>query len=68
VTDEEAPTGRPWLSLYAAAFVLVVVGGIALVVSVRGFLASATLLYLSAACSALAVGLAVASLVVRKRP
>ena len=66
--NEEAPTGRPWLPLYAAAFALLVVGGIVLAVSIRGFLASTMLLYLSASCSALAAGLAVASLLVRKRP
>jgi hypothetical protein len=68
VTDEGRPVERPWLSLYAAAFGLLMVGGIALVASIRGFLASTTLLYLSASCSALAAGLAVASLLVRKRP
>jgi hypothetical protein len=68
VTDEDGPVERPWLSLYAAAFGLLVVGAIALVASVRGFLASTTLLYLSTACSALAAGLAVASLLVRNRP
>lgn len=67
MTDQESPAGRPWLPLYAAAFVFLVVGGIVLVASVRNFLESTSLLYLSAACSALAVGLAVASLAVRKR-
>ena len=57
---------RP-LALYAAAFALMVVAGVALVASARGFLASTRLLWFSAGFSIAAIVVAIAAIVWRWR-
>ena len=54
------------MSLYAAAFALMLVAAIALMASSLGSLRSIGLLWISSALSLLAAGLAVASLVPRR--
>jgi hypothetical protein len=60
VTD--AP-GRGRVTLYWVALGLMAAAGVCLAVSARGFLESTRLLWVSAACSALAIVVAVASVV-----
>jgi hypothetical protein len=59
--------GRGSLALYAGAFGLFVLAGLALAVSARGFLASLGLLWLSIGLSAAAIVVAVLSAVVQRR-
>jgi hypothetical protein len=58
---------RGWVSLYAAAFALMLVAAIALMTSSLGSLRSIGLLWISSALSLLAAGLAVASVLVPRR-
>ncbi len=58
---------RSWLTLFALSFVLMLAGAVALLASVRGFLSSTQLLYVSAVFSGLAVVSATASLVMSRR-
>ncbi len=58
---------RGWVRLYAAAFVLMLVGAVALMVASLGSLRSIGLLWVSSASSLVAVALAVASVVVPRR-
>jgi hypothetical protein len=58
---------RGWVSLYAAAFFLMLVAAIALMASSLGSLRSIGLLWISSALSLLAAGLAVASVLVPRR-
>jgi hypothetical protein len=60
-------TRRGWVSLYAAAFALMLVAAIALMASSLGSLRSIGLLWISSALSLLAAGLAVASVLVPRR-
>ncbi len=55
------------MSLYAAAFVLMLVGAVALMASSLGSLRSIGLLWISSALSLAAAGLAVASVLVPRR-
>jgi hypothetical protein len=55
--------GRGRASLYWVALGLVAAAGVCLAVSARGFLESTRLLWVSTACSALAIVVAVASVV-----
>jgi lysylphosphatidylglycerol synthetase-like protein (DUF2156 family) len=69
VTEIPGPgrRARGSVALYAAAFVLVLVAGGALVVSARGFLSSTGLLWASTVCSALAIVAALAGLWMPRR-
>jgi hypothetical protein len=58
---------KGWVSLYAAAFALMLVAAIALMASSLGSLRSIGLLWISSALSLLAAGLAVASVLVPRR-
>ena len=58
---------RGWVSLYAAAFAVMLAAAIALMASSLGSLRSIGLLWISSALSLLAAGLAVASVVVPRR-
>ena len=62
-----APRRKGWVSLYAAAFALMLVAAIALMASSLGSLRSIGLLWISGALSLLAAGLAVASVLVPRR-
>jgi hypothetical protein len=67
---EASGSGRPArgsLALYAFAFTLVLVAGGALVISARGFLGSTGLLWVSTACSVLAIVAAVLGLWLPRR-
>jgi hypothetical protein len=61
------PPRKGWVSLYAAAFTLMLVAAIALMASSLGSLRSIGLLWISSALSLLAAGLAVASVLVPRR-
>lgn len=66
----EGSTGRRprgWMSLYLVAFGLLVASGVALAVSVRGFLESAGLLWVSVGLSVAALVIAVVSVVLPPR-
>ena len=64
----EEPKGRRgWVSLYAAAFVLMLVAAVALMASSLGTLRSIGLLWVSSVFSLAATGLAVASALVPRR-
>lgn len=70
----EAPAGAPvprrargWTSLYLAAFVLLLISGLAVALAARSFLESLAPLYVSIALSVLAAILAVAALFLPKR-
>ena len=66
-TERVTPTGdrppRGWASLYALAFVVLVGAGAALTLAAVGLLTSTRLLWMSTALSALAIALAVVSVV-----
>jgi hypothetical protein len=62
-----APPRKGWVSLYAAAFALVLAAAIALMTSSFGSLRSIGLLWISGALSLVAAGLAVASVLVPRR-
>ena len=64
---EEPNRRRGWVSLYAAAFVLMLVAAVALMASSLGSLRSIGLLWVSSALSLAATGLAVASALVPRR-
>jgi len=64
---DEPKRRRGWVSLYAAAFALMLVAAVALMVSSLGSLRSIGLLRVSSLLSLLAVGLAVASVLVPRR-
>ena len=63
----DEPRRRGWVSLYAAAFAVMLAAAIALMASSLGSLRSIGLLWISSALSLLAAGLAVASVVVPRR-
>jgi hypothetical protein len=67
VSDTPAKTPRGWTTLYAVAFVVMLVAGLLLAVAARGFLDNLTLLWLSAALSLGAIVLAVLALVLPRR-
>jgi hypothetical protein len=60
-------TRKGWVSLYAAAFAIMLVAAIALMASSLGSLRSIGLLWISSVLSLLAAGLAVASVLVPRR-
>jgi hypothetical protein len=64
---EDPKPRRGWISLYAAAFVLMVVAAVALMASSLGSLRSIGLLWVSSAFSLAATALAVASALVPRR-
>jgi hypothetical protein len=67
VSDAPAKTPRGWTTLYAVAFVVMLVAGLLLAFAARGFLDNLTLLWLSAALSVGAIVLAVLALVLPRR-
>jgi lysylphosphatidylglycerol synthetase-like protein (DUF2156 family) len=67
VSDAPAKTPRGWTTLYAVAFVVMVVAGLLLAIAARGFLDNLTLLWLSAGLSLGAIVLAVLALVLPRR-
>jgi len=64
---EDQKQRRGWVSLYAAAFVLMLVAAVALMASSLGSLRSIGLLWVSSIFSVAATGLAVASALVPRR-
>ena len=64
---EDPKPRRGWVSLYAAAFVLMLVAAVALMASSLGSLRSIGLLWVSSVVSVAATGLAVASVLVPMR-
>jgi len=67
VTEAPAKPPRGWVTLYAMAFVLMLVAGLLIAVAGSSFLESTTPLLVSAACSAVAIVLAVLSVVLPRR-
>jgi hypothetical protein len=67
VSDAPAKTPRGWTTLYAVAFVVMLVAGLLLAIAARGFLDNLTLLWLSAGLSLGAIVLAVLALVIPRR-
>jgi hypothetical protein len=67
VSDAPAKTPRGWTTLYAVAFVVMLVAGLLLAIAARGFLDNLTLLWLSAGLSLGAIVLAVLALVMPRR-
>jgi len=67
VSDAPDKTPRGWTTLYAVAFVVMLVGGLLLAIAARGFLDNLTLLWLSAGLSLSAIVLAVLALVLPRR-
>ena len=65
--DETGHRPRGWLSLYAVAFVLLVLAAGALAASARGFLESVRLLWLSVGLSVGAVVLALLAVTLPRR-
>jgi hypothetical protein len=58
---------RGWLSLYVAAFVLLLLAGAFVAMAARDFLSNLSLLWISIACSAGAVVVAIVSVVLPRR-
>jgi len=67
VTEAPAKPPRGWVTLYAVAFVLVLVAGSLIAVAGSSFLESTTPLLVSALCSGVAIVLAVLSVVLPRR-
>jgi hypothetical protein len=67
VSDAPAKTPRGWTTLYAVAFVVMLVAGLLLAIAARGFLDNLTLLWVSAGLSLGAIVLAVLALVLPRR-
>jgi hypothetical protein len=67
VSESPAKAPRGWTTLYAAAFVVMLVAGLLLAIAVQGFLDNLTLLWLSAGLSLGAIALAVMALVLPRR-
>ena len=67
MSDAPAKTPRGWTTLYAVAFVVMVVAGLLLAIAARGFLDNLTLLWVSAGLSLGAIVLAVLALVLPRR-
>ena len=65
--SEHGRRPRGSVGLYMVAFVLVLVAGATLVISARGFLESTRLLWLSTSLSVLAIGAAVAGLMMPRK-
>lgn len=65
--DPIPATRRGWVSLYAAAFVLMLVAAVALMASSLGSLRSIGLLWISSTLSLAAAALAVASVLAPRR-
>jgi hypothetical protein len=68
VMDETTTARHGWLIAYAGAFAVMLGAGVALAASSLGTLRSIGLLWVSVALSALAIALAVASLLWPRRP
>lgn len=67
MTEAPAKPPRGWVTLYAVAFVLVLVAGSLIAVAGSSFLESTTPLLVSALCSGIAIVLAVLSVVLPRR-
>ena len=67
MSDAPAKTPRGWTTLYAVAFVVMLVAGLLLAIAARGFLDNLTLLWLSAGLSLGAIVFAVLALVLPRR-
>lgn len=67
MTEAPAKPPRGWVTLYAVAFVLVLVAGSLIAVAGSSFLESTTPLLVSALCSGVAIVLAVLSVVLPRR-
>ena len=67
MSDAPTKTPRGWTTLYAVAFVVMLVAGLLLAIAARGFLDNLTLLWLSAGLSLGAIVLAVLALVLPRR-
>ena len=67
MSDAPAKTPRGWTTLYAVAFVVMLVAGLLLAIAARGFLDNLTLLWLSAGLSLGAIVLAVLALALPRR-
>ena len=67
MSDAPAKTPRGWTTLYAVAFVVMLIAGLLLAIAARGFLDNLTLLWLSAGLSLGAIVLAVLALVLPRR-
>ncbi len=67
MSDAPAKTPRGWTTLYAVAFVVMLVAGLLLAIAARGFLDNLTLLWVSAGLSLGAIVLAVLALVLPRR-
>ena len=67
MSDAPAKTPRGWTTMYAVAFVVMLVAGLLLAIAARGFLDNLTLLWLSAGLSLGAIVLAVLALVLPRR-
>ena len=67
MSDAPARTPRGWTTLYAVAFVVMLVAGLLLAIAARGFLDNLTLLWVSAGLSLGAIVLAVLALVLPRR-
>ena len=67
MSDAPAKTPRGWTTLYAVAFVVMLIAGLLLAIAARGFLDNLTLLWVSAGLSLGAIVLAVLALVLPRR-
>ena len=67
MSDAPAKTPRGWTTLYAVAFVVMLVAGLLLAIAARGFLDNLTLLWVSAGLSLGTIVLAVLALVLPRR-
>jgi hypothetical protein len=65
--DPKISRARGWVSIYAVAFVLLVLAGAALVSAALGFLESMRLLWISLALSGLAIVTAVVGVTLPRR-
>lgn len=63
MTQSPESPPRGWVTLYAVAFILVLVAGLLIAVAGKSFLESTTPLVVSAVCSGIAIVLAVLSVV-----
>jgi hypothetical protein len=67
VTEDASKPPRGWVTLYAAAFALMLTAGVLIAVASGDFLESTTPLLVSAVCSGVAIVLAVLSVVLPRR-
>ncbi len=67
MTEAPAKPPRGWVTLYAVAFLLMLLAGVLIAVASGDFLESTTPLLVSAVCSGIAIVLAVLSVVLPRR-